>query len=852
MDRGWHPKHLTYKETDWDDEPLEVCTRERFSAMPKCAYVPSTPPPPTTAKVILVPHSHVDPGWIKTLQAYFDDQAKHILDTIVDYLSEEPFRTFIWAEMSYLQLWWDQATADQQQALRRLALAGQFEVVTGGWVMTDEASAHVFGMVDQLIEGQLWLNRTLGVQPRTGWSIDPFGQSPTMAFLNNRAGMKGMIIDRIHWRLKQHMQRTKNLVFRWRQQWDGAGGATDIVTHTLPFYLYDVHYSCGPDYATCCHLDFGYPYFINRPAPMCQEFGAGVVVRPPGEGFEAVLADDLLREYRKMSKMYRRNVILHPVGGDFRYVNKLEIHAMLDSYTHLMRYINAHPEFHTTVRFGTLSDYFERLDARGEAATGDAGDAFAPLSGDFFPYSDRKDHHWSGFYSTRSSFKRLARQLEVTLRAAEIHATLAGADAGYRNGMGEEAVSGVFKPLSNARRALALFMHHDALTGTSKEHVMQDYESRLQSGLRDAEHVLLGAMASRLGRAWGRQVTLQTVTSLAMDQEPTLDILEPTADGPVFLAVPSALTHDGLVPLRVRIKAGVAVQVADHAGGLPPQQITPAFHADGSVKPYAELWFLARLPALGMAVYQLRLTPASSPGPASATAVWAWGGGERDSGALARLRLDGFDTSRAPPEKTAGRLVFKGAALQVQVDNASGMLQGLRRSADTAWTKVAQSFEVYGSHMGQDDHSGAYLFMPHGPAAPYVSRNGTMLRLAEGPLFSQLDIIQTHVHQRLRLFKGAGAEEKVGVVMERPWRGGCQVVGLLCSTRFSHLAPMPLATQLTPRQRQLRTNALCGSRRRSISRSSILWKRRSKSARCRRTALTTRRPSSRRRSCIKR
>lgn len=320
--------------------------------------------PTNKLKVFVMPHSHNDPGWIKTFDKYFQDQTRHILDEAIKFMSKHSDMKFIWAEISYLSAWWETTNNEQQrETMRQLIRSGQLEIVTGGWVMNDEANTHYTSMVMQMIEGHEWLTDHVGVNimPRHGWAIDPFGMSPTMAYLLKAGGFRAMILQRVHYSIKKYLAQHQQLEFNWRQHWETEGD--DILAHVQPFYSYDVPHTCGPDPKVCCQFDFKRLPPNNR-----MKCPWKVNPQPITEHNVQERATTLLDQYRKKAKLYRTNSLLVPLGkiclsnrqiklicfslgDDFRYDKQKEWEDQYNNYKMLFDYINNNQELNVEVCF---------------------------------------------------------------------------------------------------------------------------------------------------------------------------------------------------------------------------------------------------------------------------------------------------------------------------------------------------------------------------------------------------------------------------------------------------------------------------------------------------------------------
>ena len=133
------------------------------------------PPPCQNLTVIVLPHSHDDTGWQRTVDEYYEEQVRYIYDTVVDALRDHPDRRFIFVETAFLSRWWVEQPIATQATFRRLVDAGQIEFANGGWCMADDASPSIDDQIDQLTLGHAFLHSTFGSIPKIAWHIDPFG-----------------------------------------------------------------------------------------------------------------------------------------------------------------------------------------------------------------------------------------------------------------------------------------------------------------------------------------------------------------------------------------------------------------------------------------------------------------------------------------------------------------------------------------------------------------------------------------------------------------------------------------------------------------------------------------------------
>jgi alpha-mannosidase len=174
--------------------------------------------------VHVVPHSHDDVGWLKTVDEYFYGGAQniqyaavqHTIDSVVDELAEHEEYKFVQVEMAFLYRWWHQATPQQQQTLKKLVQDGQFQFLNAGWCMSDEATVYYEDFIDQMTLGLKWLKDTFNYVPDVAWHIDPFGHQAAAASMLAQMGFQTFFFARIDYQDMEKRLDEKGMEMIWR------------------------------------------------------------------------------------------------------------------------------------------------------------------------------------------------------------------------------------------------------------------------------------------------------------------------------------------------------------------------------------------------------------------------------------------------------------------------------------------------------------------------------------------------------------------------------------------------------------------------------------------------------------
>ena len=169
--------------------------------------------PPTNVTVHIVPHSHLDPGWLYTVEAMYegtdgftnsgdkgpDSPAASkgigaLITQMVAGVAAGKDRTFAPEIGVFYDMWWKDANTTQRDTVRRLVKEGRLEWTGGGWTQHDEACSRVEDQVDNLCLGHLWLKSVVDYDNspwkavKSAWQPDPFGHSSSAAYLFRMSG----------------------------------------------------------------------------------------------------------------------------------------------------------------------------------------------------------------------------------------------------------------------------------------------------------------------------------------------------------------------------------------------------------------------------------------------------------------------------------------------------------------------------------------------------------------------------------------------------------------------------------------------------------------------------------------
>ena len=329
---------------------------------------------------------------------------------------------------------------------------------------------------------------------------------------------------------------------------------------------------------------------------------------------------------------------------------------------------------------------------------------------DFFPYSSDPHAYWTGYFTSRPTFKGLVRQTSHLLQACK---QIQAVTVRRRSNV-----------LYQFQRSQAIGQHHDAVTGTAKQHVNNDYVLRLDQGIRGCSQVFSESFNHLLSLN-GSTLKQEYCAMLNVSQCQTTE-----QNTPFIVTLYNPVAFRSSLTVRLPVSDG-SYSVTDHLGRLVASQMVPIAEAvlclpGRNSNATNELIFRAQdLPPLGLRSYHVKTPEGKS--------------GKRMFRSRAR-------TIQLPNKED---VVLSAYGLSLKFDRQTGHLVQIGNQS------VQQQLLFYPAMEGNNSRfefraSGAYIFRPNGTTA-FSLEPITKLSTVFGPIITE---IRQHINNNtMQIFR---------------------------------------------------------------------------------------------------
>lgn len=289
--------------------------------------------------------------------------------------------------------------------------------------------------------GLRWLKETLNYVPSVAWHIDPFGHHAASASLFSQMGFQAFFFARIDYQDKLLRLDTKAMEMLWKPPQLSGSQSNYIFTHVNYF-----HYSPPPQFC----FD-----------PNCRD--EPIKDDPTLEDYNLEAKGKQLAEYFRVQGMhYRTTNLMHTLGEDFHYTNS---RMWFKNYDKLLKYINARPELGVNIIYSTPDDYIEAIQK--EKAT------YPTKTDDFFPYADQSHSFWTGYFTSRVALKGFVRDFGKYVQTVRRH--ISELKMTNTSDLVRSSPKQIESTIIGMEMAMGILQHHDAVAGTAKQKVTDDY-----------------------------------------------------------------------------------------------------------------------------------------------------------------------------------------------------------------------------------------------------------------------------------------------------------------------------------------------------------------------------------------